>query len=89
MLGEMKEEMPQRERYVSYREAEAWVKNHQPAEPTNPVKPFAHELRIELLDQLGFETQEQSLTTYYPAISTLKQMDAITVLGMPRTSKSS
>ena len=69
LLGEVRGEMPYQEGYVPYKEAQRWVMSNQPAQPTNPIKPFAHELRIALLDCLGFQTRVQfNKVRFYTAV---------------------
>ncbi|MBI4457790.1 hypothetical protein HY633_02405 [Candidatus Uhrbacteria bacterium] len=46
--------------YVPFRQAVDLAKKFQPGDPTNPKKDFLRELRIELVDKLGLETEKDA-----------------------------
>jgi len=45
--------------YLPYEDSLALAKKFQPADPTNPRKPFAKELRLACAEVLGLETEEE------------------------------
>lgn len=44
--------------YVPFKQAVELAKKFQPGDPTNPKKDFLRELRIELIDKLGLESEK-------------------------------
>jgi len=58
-------------RYIRFKKALELTKKFQPADPTNPNKPFGRDLRITLQDLLKLETEEEmDMIKFYTAVGT-------------------
>lgn len=57
--------------FVFFRDAMKLTKEYQPGDPRNPGRPFARDLRIEVIDQLGLtEEKDMDRIKFYTAIGT-------------------
>jgi len=94
-LGEVQGEgAGKREKWVNFEKAFSWVKVHQPCSPMNPVKPFARELRIAILDRLKLETHAEfnkvrlytsigSALDFWHHTDAVIEIDAVEAKGVP------
>ncbi len=56
--------------YASYEHALRLAKRFQPYDPTNPTRPFAMDIRLELIDLLGIPPDQYDRVKFFTAVHT-------------------
>jgi len=56
--------------YAPYERAARLAKQFPPYDPTNPTRPFAQDIRLELIDLLGLSSKQYDRVKFYTAVNT-------------------